>query len=112
MVITAEKSSQIWYVEPQNSHTNTVFAGELPGENFLSGILCADGKRHNLWICPDYQAVQSFWDSREDKKLNFEIYGAFAPKGGSRYAKIRKCTFLFKPGFKAKKLEMAIKLQK
>lgn len=98
MATLAKESQHIWYVEPLNSHTNEVFSKELPHENFQRGVRCADNKIHNLWICPDFQAVQSFWDSRTDLSLKFRVFSAFSKGKKTRSARISECTLiLFHP---------------
>ncbi len=97
------KSQYIWFVEPLNSNTNEVVARQLAENNFCSEIVCADGKRHNLWTCSN-QFVISLVESEKSFNLHFKIWG----KQG-RHGKIRDKTFLFS---KKQKKRQKVKKQK
>lgn len=108
-----KERNYLWYVEPLNSHTNGVFSrmDELrDATNY--GIRCSDRRPRNLYLCDSRQTVQSLWDSREDQHLDLRIYNAFIPKGGSRNAKIRECTFLFRGTYKLRKKQQKTKAAK
>jgi hypothetical protein len=61
-----------WFVEPLDSHTNAVFARELPEEDLCQKIFCADGFTRTFWRCP-WPLVKFFWESRVSEGLNFEV---------------------------------------
>lgn len=83
------KREYIWFVEPLDSDTNEVISQQPTENNFNSGIVCADGQRHNLWTC-SYQLATSLTKSKKSLDLHFKIWG----KEG-RCEKIRDKTFLF-----------------
>lgn len=94
-VSTERMREYLWYVEPKDSHTNAVFAEVIGIENF-NQVCCADGKSHRLWLCENYQMLQSFWASREKLQLNFNVFSAETKKGKTRGIRISNCTFLLR----------------
>jgi len=40
-----------WYVEPLDGFTNEYISRELPAEDALRDQECADGEKHNIWLC-------------------------------------------------------------
>lgn len=96
-----EKRRYVWYVCPLDAHTNRVFSENLPPENSMT-VPCADEKIRNLWLCPDRRIAQSFWNSKDDLNLKFEVFNAQIGQT-TRDARIRQCTFLFRESNSAKK---------
>jgi len=88
------KIEYIWFIEPLNSDTNEVIAQQLAKSNFNSQIICADGRKHNLWTCSNQFAMSSV-ESKESFNLHFKIWG----KQG-RHGKICDKTFLFSKKWK------------
>jgi len=83
-----KKRDYKWFVEPLDSHTNGVISNEVPEENFSHGVICEDGKPHNLWEC-SFQVVSALMRSQRNLNLQFKIFNREG-KG-----KIRECTFLY-----------------
>jgi len=79
-----------WFIEPQDSHTNNIFSQNIDEENYMEGVICADGQRRNLWRCR-INLISYFWRSRNDLEIRFKIFNREL-----LYGKIRDCTFLFK----------------
>lgn len=77
-----------WYIFTNDAHTNQVISRELPSENTMTGIMCADGVERNLWKC-DGQFVTKIRQSKKDQHLVFEIF-----KKDGKYGPIKKATFL------------------
>ena len=68
------KRTYHWFVEPLDAHTNKVFARELSEEeDFLRGVRDNEGRRHNVWHCPNH-LLSAFRRSRRDQALFFVIY--------------------------------------
>ena len=38
-----------WYIEPENSKTNTALSSILPGENYSDGIRDENGEPKRVW---------------------------------------------------------------
>lgn len=71
----AKKRECIWFFEPLDSRTNEIIA-KSPGvgaEDCHLGIICADGKPHNLWEVPSGTALM-LHRSRNDMKTKFRIW--------------------------------------
>ena len=81
-----------WFVEPRGdvAHTNKVISENVGEENAMQEMLCADGKKHNLWQCPS-TLILFLWRSRVGLKISFKIFSQEGKNG-----KIRDATFLFK----------------
>ncbi len=80
-----------WFVGPKDKDTNETISQELSEENFLRGITCADGKKHNLWRC-SFEFISMLSKSKVSLNLNFDVFN----KEG-KYGKIRKSpSFLLK----------------
>lgn len=93
------KKEYFWYVQPLDSHTNKVIAGQLPEMSEDSFR-----KKGNLWEC-SLEFVTSLYASKADFDLKFKIWG----KQG-HHGKITEKTFLFNP--RHKRLKMKKKKEK
>jgi hypothetical protein len=80
-----------WFVEPLNSYTNEMVSRAqefLSEDNVCRGVICADGKSHNLLRCKDYSLISKLFRSKAtDSSLSFRIW---AQQGG---ATIRRWEF-------------------
>lgn len=83
-----------WFVYPFNAHTNAAFARELPEENLMRDVFCADGIIRTLWECP-ILLLRRFWESRESLSIDFQIFNVSGPSRMIQ-GRMRECTFLFK----------------
>ena len=92
-----EKITCEWFLEPKNRRTNKIISLNTAEDNFLRYVVCADGKKRNLWKCP-LELVSALWRSRNDLKIKFRIF-----KRESSNEQIRNCTFLLKNKGKEKK---------
>jgi len=87
-----KKKHHDWFVWPKDSQTNEAVARFLQEsdnrfeEMALFDVLCADGKRRNLWRCTETQAY-FMWRSSHLKIAIFNRIGNSKP---------RDVTFLFK----------------
>ncbi len=90
-----KKRKYRWYLEPLDSRTNSIIAGELPEENAHRALICQDGVPRNLWECPEdfFHVV-----ARSAKSINLK-FKIFCQEGNG---KIRECSFLYRK--KRKKL--------
>ncbi len=81
-----------WFIEPRGNvaHTNEVISNNVDSENAMSGVLCADGKKHNLWRCPS-GLILFLWRSRVGLKISFKVFCQSGKNG-----KIRDVTLLYK----------------
>ncbi|HNW09136.1 MAG TPA: hypothetical protein PK619_01445 [bacterium] len=67
-----------WYLKPLDSYTNEVIAN-LAEAIFEDGVLCQDGGRRGMWLCPR-EIIASLKRSRTKLRLKFEV---FVREGGS-----------------------------
>lgn len=94
------KKKYIWFIEPLDSHTNQTISQELINKDFGRESFCADGKEHNLWVCP-LDLIKGFSKSKKALSLRFNVYNR------QGQGKIRKCNFLFFRTRKEKKQKTA-----
>ena len=82
------RANYVWFVEPIGDKTNGIIAQNCSAEDFMEGVLCEDGNRHNLWECAP--AVRNVLiDSRKRLSLKFKI---FCKKGRGQ---IKDVSFLY-----------------
>lgn len=70
---TSAEGATVWYLEPIGKTTNRDLFRYLSGRECLEGVMCADGKRHNL-LEATYSEVSFADKSRKDGELNFLIW--------------------------------------
>ena len=85
----AKKRIYLWYLEPIGAWTNGVIARCCAKEDFLSEVICADGRRHSLWRCAE-EVRDAVVASKIILELKFRI---FCREGNGE---IRNVSFLFK----------------
>jgi hypothetical protein len=74
-----------WFVEPLNSHTNSVVKGlfDLEGDIYDFGSEnTKDGKQVNVFRCNSYKTVGELLRCRNEKDLKLRIYvrrGSYGP---------------------------------
>ena len=76
-----------WYVEPLDSHTNTVISGHLPTDEICQGILCGDGKQRDLWLC-NRGLISRLKRSKRDLNLSFRVFVKEGDNGPIRLSAI------------------------
>jgi len=89
-----DEKGYTWYIEPLTDITNNAiqqYLSEAGLELSSALLLCADGKKHNLWECP-IDLVKLIFSSKNSLSLRFVIWGK-----KDRYGKITNKGFLFKP---------------
>jgi len=85
----SKQTGCVWFIEPLDSNTNIAFDQQISDDNFTAGVLCEDGKRHNLWECP-FWLLASFQRSSRTMGLQFRIFNRFGN------GQIRECEFLYR----------------
>lgn len=66
-MIERKKTKTTWFVEPIGPYPNQILSRMLPAEEACNeGVSCADGRRHNLWRCPEYRTITQL---KHDKDL-------------------------------------------
>jgi len=75
VVESGDKEHYVWYVWPEDSHTNEVLTRELPEEeSLMRDVTCgADKKRRNLWQC-DFSMLSRLANSGRSLGLRFRVY--------------------------------------
>ncbi len=68
-----KKRQCTWYIEPLDPRTNSIIAGNLPEEDALSDMRCADGTSRNLWRC-HHNYVTHLIAARRPLNLSFRIF--------------------------------------
>ncbi len=68
-----KKRKYTWYIEPLDTHTNAIIAGEIDSEtNFYRQRLCDDFTKRNLWqVTAKFAKIMD--KSRSEKNLDFHI---------------------------------------
>lgn len=72
-----KERSYRWYVEPLDSHTNEVIGryDRFHDEIFcLFGVICDDGKKHDLWECESRSTLTKIENSKRELNLHFSIW--------------------------------------
>jgi len=67
----------VWYVEPLDSDTNSAISDYLKESSITAeckSVLCADGKKRNLWRCNSFDLVQALRNSKKSLNLRFKVY--------------------------------------
>jgi len=76
-----------WFLEPAKrgfAHTNEIVSKILAsvtdtssdhsaGTDILMGVVCADGKKHDLYRCPS-GLLFMLWSSKDTLKINFRVF--------------------------------------
>ncbi|MEK7606480.1 MAG: hypothetical protein AAB458_02725 [Patescibacteria group bacterium] len=62
-----------WYVEPKPGHTATTIGREVSGENECRQVVCADGKKHDLYRMESWAEVKRLLDSAQEHQLKFKV---------------------------------------
>ena len=81
----SKKVDTIWWVHPAEGHTNEVIALHLrldAAEHAHEDVLCADGKRRNLWSCPNAK-ITMLRNSQAHVQAKFKVY---RQRGGEKPA--------------------------
>jgi len=97
-----DKKRYTWYIEPLNKETNDAiyeYLSKTGLEFSAEPILCADGKKHNLWECP-LNLIPLLCGNKKSLQLRFVVWG----KQG-RYGRVINKLFLFVPKKKYRKKE-------
>lgn len=78
-----DKPTTFWYMEPLDTHTNEMFAQNIPGNDTCPQKMCGDGVRRDLWRC-SRKELHRFDEDRNEKGLSFQSYSQNGPHGQIR----------------------------
>ncbi len=71
----AEKALHTWFIDPRgNEMANEILGRSLQDENAYTEQECADGKKRNVYRCPDYEFVANFERKAKAKELVYKVY--------------------------------------
>ena len=69
------KRDYVWLIDPRGDDVaNEMLGKSLGDENAYTEQLCQDGRKRDMYRCPDHEFVANFERAAERKKLRYQVY--------------------------------------